>query len=56
VLEAQGRELGDVCGPDLVSLGAELVDRRIYVDRVRFRLRRGDLLLADTAARGITRQ
>ena len=34
MLEAQGREPGDVCGPDLVSLGAELVDRRIHVDRV----------------------
>src|SRR3954462_4573005 len=34
VLEAQGREPGDVFGPDLVSLGAELVDRRIPADRV----------------------
>src|SRR3954452_17590168 len=34
VPEAQGREPGDVFGPDLVSLGAELVDRRIHVDRV----------------------
>src|SRR3954462_7768242 len=34
VLEVQGREPGDVFGPDLVCLGAELVDRRIHVDRV----------------------
>src|SRR3954449_11581671 len=34
VLEAQGREPGDVFGPDLVSFGAELAERRIHVDRV----------------------
>src|SRR3954469_3028497 len=30
----KGREPGDVFGPDLVSLGAELAERRIHVDRV----------------------
>src|SRR3954468_11042420 len=34
VLEAQGREPGDVFGPNLVSFGAELAERRIHVDRV----------------------